>query len=290
MSGVPFCSHDVGGFDYAPEAFDEKALEGYPRDPEVYIRWLQFGVFSSHIRAHGKQSREPWAYGSFAEEIARRYLKLRYRLLPYIYSEAARSSRSGLPMARPMVLAYQSDPNTRGLDLQYMFGESFLVAPIVTPLNRRSVYLPQGEWVDYWTKDVVAGGRWIEVEAALDRLPLWVRGGAVIPMGPEMAYVDEKLLDPLTLELYFPQNVGEFVVFDEEGPDIPVRYAQERDRLHLEVGRAPGLVEVTVYGRSIDSASRGDRSIALGEHLGSQTVRFDGTRPAGLVFLLSEGD
>ena len=88
MSGVPFCSHDVGGFDYQPRAFDFGDLDDFPRDAEVYIRWLQFGVFSSHLRAHGKQPREPWEYGDEAAEIAMKYLKLRYRLLPYIYSEA----------------------------------------------------------------------------------------------------------------------------------------------------------------------------------------------------------
>ena len=147
------------------------------RDAEVYIRWLQFGVFSSHLRAHGKQPREPWEYGPEATEIARRYLELRYRLLPYIYTQAARSCETGLPMVRPLVLEYQDDPNVAQLDLEYLFGESFLVAPLFTRAHERQVYLPAGRWVDYWRKEVVAGGRWITVEAPLEKLPLWVKAG-----------------------------------------------------------------------------------------------------------------
>lgn len=116
----------------------------FPPDAELYIRWLQFGVFSSHLRAHGKQPREPWAYGEEAAEIAMQYLKLRYRLLPYIYSEAVHSTQSGLSMVRPLVLEYQDDPNTENIDLQYLFGPDFLVAPILTRSNRRRVYLPAG--------------------------------------------------------------------------------------------------------------------------------------------------
>ncbi len=290
MSGIPFCSHDVGGFDYAPEAFDQDIQKGYPKDPEVYIRWLQFGVFSSHIRAHGKQPREPWTYGPEAEDIAHHYLRLRYRLLPYIYSEAVRSSQSGLPMVRPMVLEYQSDPNTHGLDLQYMFGESFLVAPVVTPLDRRQVYLPAGKWIDYWSKDAVAGGQWVEVEAGIETLPLWVRAGSIIPMGPDIAYVDEKPLDPLTLELYDPQGETEFVVHDEDRPDIPVRYVREDGQLTIEIGPAPGQVEIAVYGMPIDAATWDGRPLALNKHSGGHSIHIDGTKPGGLVLLLAEGD
>ncbi|MGD8399173.1 MAG: glycoside hydrolase family 31 protein, partial [Anaerolineae bacterium] len=232
LSGVPFASHDVGGFDYPPDAFDRTArssqwfLEACEPDPQVYVRWLQFGVFSSHVRAHGKQPREPFAYGPEAEAIARRYLKLRYRLLPYIYSQAVESARSGVPMARAMVLEYPSDPTTYPLDLQYMFGESFLVAPVVSPANRCRVYLPPGNWVDYWTKAVVTGPRWLDVEAPLDTLPLWVRAGAIVPLGPEMAHTAEKPLDPLTLALYLPAGAAGTVVHDEDRPGIPVRYAR----------------------------------------------------------------
>jgi alpha-D-xyloside xylohydrolase len=286
MSGVPFCSHDVGGFDYSPRAFDEPTQEGFPKDPAVYIRWLQFGVFSSHIRAHGKQPREPWTYGSEAEEIARRYLSLRYRLLPYIYSEAVKSTRSGLPMVRPMVLEYQEDPNTERLDLQYLFGESFLVVPVVTSSGRYRVYLPAGDWVNYWTKRRQRGGRWIDAVAPLDELPLWVKAGAIVPMGPDMRYVEEKPLDPLTVELYFPRGSAQTVVEDEDRPSIPVRYERAGDRLYVEVGAAPGQVELILYGVAVLAAAHDGRALVPEACGRGQAVRFDGTRPGMVEFRL----
>jgi alpha-D-xyloside xylohydrolase len=294
MAGVPFCSHDVGGFDYPPEAFDHRErsekwfLDDYARDPVVYARWLQFGVFSSHLRAHGKQPREPWMYGPELEEIARRYLKLRYRLLPYIYTQAVKSAHTGLPMVRPMVLEFQSDPNTYRLGLQYMFGDSFLVAPVVSRTNRCRVYLPAGDWVDYWTKEVQAGGRWIEVEAPLDLLPLWVRAGDIVPMGPDLAYAGEKALDPLTLELYQPQGEVRSIVHEEDKPDIPVRYERNGSQLRVEVGAAPGQVEIVLYGASAGAVSGDAQPLTLVRQDAGQLVRFDGTKPTGLVFLLED--
>jgi len=274
MSGVPFCSHDVGGFDCPPRVFDASMPEGATlpgdniaawwdafgenfeaasedRDAEVYIRWLQFGVFSSHLRAHGKQPREPWEYGPEATEIARRYLELRYRLLPYIYTQAARSCETGLPMVRPLVLDYQDDPNVARLDLEYLFGESFLVAPLFTRAHERRVYLPEGRWVDYWSKEVIAGGRWITVEAPLEKLPLWVKAGHIIPLGPTMDYVNQKPLDPLTLEIYAPEDAGELVIHDEDHPDVVVRYTREEGELLVSVTGAPGDIEVHVFGENI---------------------------------------
>ncbi len=263
LSGVPFCSHDVGGFDYPPHAFDCGELSDCERDAEVYIRWLQFGVFSSHLRAHGKQPREPWEYGDEAAEIALIYLKLRYRLLPYIYSEAVRSSQSSLPMARPLVLEYQDDPNTENIDLQYLFGTDFLVAPMLTRSNRRRVYLPRGDWFDFWTKDKFAGGGWIEVEAPLETLPLWVRAGAVIPFGPEMDYVDQRPLDPLTLELYAPAQSGESVIFDEDHPEIRVRYSFSGNALALEVENPPKNVEIRWFGAEVSQIIFNQQSLTI---------------------------
>ncbi|MGC9397454.1 MAG: TIM-barrel domain-containing protein [Anaerolineae bacterium] len=274
MSGVPFCSHDVGGFDCPPRVFDACMPEGATlpgdtiaawwdafgenfeaasadRDAEVYIRWLQFGVFSSHLRAHGKQPREPWEYGPEATKIAHRYLTLRYRLLPYIYTQAARSCETGLPMVRPLVLDYQEDPNVAQLDLEYLFGDSLLVAPLFTHAHERQVYLPAGRWVDYWSKEVVEGGRWITVEAPLEKLPLWVKAGHIIPLGPMMDYVDQKPLDPLTLEIYAPEDAGELIIRDEDQPDIVVRYAREDGELRISVTGAPGDVKVHVFGEDV---------------------------------------
>jgi alpha-D-xyloside xylohydrolase len=294
LSGVPFCSHDVGGFDYPPQAFDHSErssawfLEEGVLDPLVYTRWLQFGVFSSHVRAHGKQPREPYAYGPQVEGIARRYLKLRYRLLPYIYSQAVQSAQTGLPMARAMALEFQDDPTTHPLDLQYLFGDSFLVAPVVRRDHRCRVYLPDGAWLDYWTKSVLHGPRWLDLDVPLDRLPLWVRAGAIIPMGPEMAHSGERSLDPLTLELYGPEGEASVVIHDEDLPGIPVHYVRRAGSLTVEVGPSPGAVEIVLYGPVASGARVDGRSLDLGEVPGGQTVRFDGSAGATVEFILVE--
>jgi alpha-D-xyloside xylohydrolase len=287
MSGVPFCSHDVGGFDYPPEAFDHPRQEDYPRDPVVYARWLQFGVFSSHVRAHGKQPREPWQYGPEVEAIAHRYLSLRYRLLPYIYSEAVRSSQAGLPMVRPLVLEHQEDRSTWNIDHEYLFGESFLVAPVTSRDGRLSVYLPAGTWFDYWTKTPVEGGRWMDIQAPLDILPLWVRAGSIIPMGPEMDHVDQKPCDPLTLELYGLADEGEYVIFDEDRPAVAVRYQRRHHQLLVQVEPAPGEVIVVLYGAAVRQASVNGRPAALEPFAQGTQVRFDGRQGAQLLLELA---
>jgi alpha-D-xyloside xylohydrolase len=292
LSGVPFGSHDVGGFDYSPQAFDHSErssqwfLKEYALDPVVYARWLQFGVFSSHVRAHGKQPREPYASGPQVEAIARRYLRLRYRLLPYIYSQAVQSARTGLPMARAMVLEFPSDPSTYRLDLQYMFGDSFLVAPVVSPAHRCRVYLPAGDWLDYWTKEAVSGPRWLDLEVPLDTLPLWVRAGAIIPMGPEMAHTEEKPLDPLSLVLCQPQGEASTVIHDEDRRDIPVRYVRRADSLTVEVGPSPGAVEVELYGVTVAAASLDGQLLPLGETPGGQCVHLNGPDGGKIEFQL----
>lgn len=238
LSGFPFYSHDVGGFSGLPSA-------------ELYVRWAQLGMFGSHVRCHGAPPREPWAYGAEAEHIFRQYDELRYRLLPYIYSEAVACGRTSLPMMRPLVLEYQDDPNTYTLDDQYLFGSSFLVAPILDASNRRRVYLPAGDWIDYWTKERLSGERWLMVDAPLDIMPLYVKAGKIVPYGPKMQHVEERPLDPLTLEIYAPANSGRLVIHDEDRPDIEVTYRRDGDQLLVEVSETPGQVDVLVFGEDI---------------------------------------
>jgi alpha-D-xyloside xylohydrolase len=283
MSGVPFCGHDIGGFDYPPGAFDHPSQADYPRDTEVYLRWLQFGAFSSHCRAHGKQPREPWEYGAEAEMIAHKYLRLRYRLLPYIYSEAVRCSQSGLPMLRPLVLEYPSDPNTIYLDTQYLFGENILVAPLLTRSSRRLVYLPQGDWYDYWSKVILSGGRWIEVEAPLEKLPLFVKAGAILPMGPAMDYVDQLPLDPLTVELYASVGQVETHIYDEDKPPILIRYELRPNHLAVQIGAAPGQVELILYGLRARQAEVEGNPVVLETCPGGQALRFGASQGARVM-------
>jgi alpha-D-xyloside xylohydrolase len=204
LSGFPFWSHDVGGFHHET-------------NPELYIRWMQMGVFSSHIRTHGFYTREPWDFGEKALVICRRYLKLRYKLLPYIYSQAHTCVKNSLPMMRALVIDYQEDENVHAIDNQYLFGDYFLVAPVMHSKNSRKLYLPSGVWTEYWSKEKHSGGRWITVDAPLDVLPLFVKENAIIPMGPELNYVDEITDYPLEFDLY-PVDKGhsEFEFVDKQ--------------------------------------------------------------------------
>lgn len=202
LSGCPFWSHDIGGY------------RGTPSE-ELYIRWAQFGLFSPHARCHGETAREPWRFGERTLDIFRFYAKLRYRLIPYIYSYAHVAYRTGLPLMRAMILECPGDPNVYDKDLQYFFGREFLVAPIYSETGQRYVYLPQGRWLDYWSQEEYEGPINIWYKASLEILPLFVRAGAIIPMGPEMSYVGEKPFDPITLDIY-PYGHSEFTLYDEE--------------------------------------------------------------------------
>lgn len=249
LSGFPFYSHDIGGFSGLPDA-------------ALYVRWAQFGLFSSHARCHGVPPREPWAYGEEAEAIFRRYAELRYRLLPYIYSEAVLCAQTSTPFLRPLVLDWQDDPTVLTIDDQYLFGRSLLVAPILDKTNHRRVYLPAGDWFDYWTKTRLEGGRWIEIDAPLDMLPMFVKAGAIIPYGTSAQHTDEAALDPLTIELYAPQHQGEYTIFDEDRPPIAIDYQRQGDQLTLNADAAPGQVAVVLYGVEVSSAQSNGITVA----------------------------
>ena len=174
MSGIPFFSHDIGGFIGNP-------------DDELYVRWAQLGLFSSHSRCHGVGNdahREPWYFSKEACDIFRFYDKLRYSLMPYIYEQARNCVETGLPMMRALYLEYPEDRNVRYIDDEYLFGDSLLIAPVLKPLSKsrvRNIYLPKGVWFDYFSKEkLVSDGEWIEKAIELSTLPIFVKEGAVL--------------------------------------------------------------------------------------------------------------
>jgi alpha-D-xyloside xylohydrolase len=203
LSGVPFWSHDVGGY------------RGHPTE-KLYIRWAQFGMFCSHTRCHGESQREPWFFGDRALDIFRRYARLRYQLFPYIYSCAHEASKTGIPVLRAMLLEFSDDVNCYDKELQYMFGPWFLVAPIFNESDERSIYLPPGHWNDYWTGEKIQGPSNIVIKAQLDRLPLFVRNGAVIPMIEPANRIPLHYIDPLILDIY-PSEAFAYRFLEDEG-------------------------------------------------------------------------
>jgi len=217
MAGMAFWGSDIGGFGFAGRC-----------TPELYIRWLQLGAFSPLCRPHGDQGqlREPWQFGPRCEAICRRYLQLRYSLLPYIYSCAHQACTDGLPLMRPLALEFPGDPAALNLSDQYLFGPFILVAPVLEEgATRRTVYLPAGAWIDFRTDRVIQGPRYVEVDAPLDVLPLFIRQGAIIPMGAPMQHCTQQAPDPLTLEVYRGAN-GSFVLYEDDGETTAYRHGE----------------------------------------------------------------
>jgi alpha-glucosidase len=172
---------------------------------------------------------EPWRFGKYYEDIIRKYLKLRYRLMPYLYTTLEEASRTGVPLFRPLVLNYQEDYNTLNLDDEFMVGDSLLVAP-VTGANQtsRMVYLPAGVWYDFWTNKKYTGGTMIRADAPLETVPMYVRAGDIIPTGPEMSYVGEKPTDPITFMIYPSDNrASDFTLYEDDGTTQNYRQPSE---------------------------------------------------------------
>ncbi|GAB4363219.1 MAG: alpha-xylosidase [Calditrichia bacterium] len=220
MSGIPFWSHDIGGYRGTPSA-------------ELYIRWAQFGLLCSHSRMHGDSPREPWAFGEKALKIVRKYIDLRYRLFPYLYSTAKQACRTGLPVIRAMPLAFPDDPNSHHQELQFMLGEWLLVAPIYDPGNSRFVYLPPGEWIDYFDHTEFTGPGMIKVTAPLEKLPLFVRRGAILPLAPNGYRISENRTDPLILEI-FPAEKSHYILAEDEG-DTEIVCMAAGTRIRLDI-------------------------------------------------------
>jgi len=269
LSGVPYWGTDVGGFFHA-----------VPETGELYARWFQLGAFSPIFRSHGWVWREhvPWAHGALVEEICRRYAELRYRLLPYTYTLAWQAHTLGLPLMRPLVLNYPNDPRTWTLGHAFLWGDDLLVAPVTREgATAWPVYLPEGRWYDFWTGTRHEGPTGITVEAPLDRLPLLVRAGAIVPMGPVVQYSGERPLDEVTL-LVYPEGSSRFELYEDDGRTNAYRrgaYALTRfecdasaGAIVLRIGEASGNRAVVPVGRRylVRLRASGARSVVVDGH------------------------
>ena len=207
LSGFAFWSHDVPGFHSTPDFMNS------PIDPMVYVRWTQFGVFSSHMRYHGTCKREPWHYPEIAP-IVKRWWQLRYRLIPYIIEQSQLACLTGWPLVRALLMHHPYDRQVWHIDDEYYFGQEFLVCPVMNGENKRDIYLPGGLWVDFFTGERIEGGRWYyDVEVPHDRMPVYVRPSAVIPMYPD----DVDSTDDMDLS----RTVSLFINKDYQGYHLP---------------------------------------------------------------------
>jgi alpha-D-xyloside xylohydrolase len=210
VSGIPYWSADIGGF-----------FGGDPKDPdyaELFTRWYQFAVFNPMFRVHGTGAgKEPWAFDAATQKRLKDYAALRYRLLPYIYSTSWEvTSRAGT-MMRPLVMDFRTDAAVLTVRDQYMFGRALLVSPVVQPhADVRTVVLPQGTWYDFWTGERLSGGRVVVARADIGTIPVHVRAGAILPLGPDVSYADQETTAPLELRVY-PGRNGSFELYDDEG-------------------------------------------------------------------------
>ena len=191
---------------------------GYDDYPELYVRWYEYGVFQPIFRTHGtRRYNEIWSYGKQAEPILEKYLRLRYELLPYIYSLAHRSYETGAPYMRALFMDFPDDPKVAAMGDEYMFGPAFLVAPVTDQgQTSRSVYLPAGaDWYNYWTNERLKGGQTISVNAPIDTIPLFVRAGSILPLGKQIDSTEQKQ-DLFKIRIY-PGANSDFALYNDDG-------------------------------------------------------------------------
>ena len=239
LSGFTFWSEDIGGF--VSDTNDH-----------LLIRWMQGGLFHSHARIHGTGLRELDRFQPETVRICREFLELRYRLLPYILAQSRICAATGQPTMRALVLDYQYDRTTWSIDDQWLFGTDLLVAPIMDAGTRRAVYLPPGTWYDWWTGAAQDGGRWIEADAPLDRIPLWLRAGAIVPMGDVHQWVGDVPDTGMELVVTPLDADGERKLSIElNGQAFVVRLVRALGCHHLDVRGCPVPVTTRYLGRGV---------------------------------------
>jgi len=212
ISGMPYWTTDIGGFISGGNLND-------PKFRELFVRWFQFGAFSPVFRVHGTRNpdeNELWSYGPEAQKILVDYDTLRYRLMPYIYSQAWQVTNNHGTLMRPLVMDWRKDVEAQNTGDEYLFGPAILVSPVTTQgATSKTVYLPQATWYDFWTGAKQEGGKRIQADAPLSKLPLFVRAGSIIPMGPAMEWATEKPADPIELRIYAGAD-GDFTFYEDE--------------------------------------------------------------------------
>ncbi len=291
LTGIPYWGTDIGGFVPTKEF-----------TAELYLRWFQFGAFCTLFRSHGRtwKLRLPWGWNTGdpgpieinnyngaaipdpsqlhnaqVEPICRKYLELRYRLLPYIYSAVQECSATGMPVMRALWLHYPDDARAVACGDQYLLGNNLLVAPVVEKgATTRQVYLPRGSWYDFWTGELVEGGREITREVSLEIMPLYVRAGSILPLGPVKQYTAERVNQPLSVSIY-PGADGSFLLYEDDGTSfnyrkgewmgIELAWHDARRRLTLQL--AAGSRMLPPMRRNIE--------VKLGESI--RSVVFDGS-------------
>lgn len=220
ISGVSFCGSDIGGFIGQPTA-------------ELMIRWIQLGIFHPFCRVHSSGDhgdQEPWAFNDECTAMYKKFIEIRYQLLPYLYTTFYQYHKEGIPMLRPIIFYDQMDSQNVNRDYEFLCGDHILVCPVMKPeITSKLFYLPKGEWVDYWTDTSYQGHKEYDLSIELTTIPIFIKKGAVIPRYPIQQYVGEKTIDQVSLHVYH-KNGKEVSEFYEDGGD---EYAYENGIFRL---------------------------------------------------------
>jgi alpha-D-xyloside xylohydrolase len=280
LSGLPYWTTDIGGF-----------ILGHPADPqyrELFVRWFQYGTFCPIFRVHGTRSpseNELWSYGPEAQSILTGFDRLRYRLLPYIYSMAWSITNDNYTPMRPLVMDFRDDAKARNIGDQFLFGPALLVNPVTEQgAATRRLYLPKAKWFDFWTGAEQAGGVTVDAPAPLSRIPLYIRGGSIIPMGPDLEYSTEKPADPIELRVYRGAD-ADYSLYEDENDNydyekgafatIPLHW---NDAAHtLTIGDRKGQFPGMLASRSFQVVFVGDgHGTGIDPSRPDKVVQYDG--------------
>ncbi len=254
LSGIPYWTTDIGGF-----------FIGNTNDPayrELFVRWFQYGTFCPIFRVHGTRTtnqNELWSYGPEAQKILTQYDRLRYELMPYIYSVAWMTTHESYTPMRPLVMDFRADVRAQNIGDQFLYGPAILVNPVTEPgATTRHLYLPKTKWYDFWNGQATDGGKSVDAPATLDRLPLYVRAGSILPMGPDVEYAAEKAADPIELRVYRGAD-GNFTLYEDENDTydyekgvyatIPIHWDDAARTLTIGArqGNFPGMLDKRTF-------------------------------------------
>jgi alpha-glucosidase (family GH31 glycosyl hydrolase) len=251
---MPYITHDIGGFHDAKIDFD------------LYARWIEFGAFSPILRLHSAHEnpqegnlRMPWTYGQKGIDLVKKFFRLRYKLIPYIYTYSRIAHDDALPLLRPLYLEYPDLDKAYKYPNEYFFGKELLVAPITNPDNEANVYLPPGKWYNYFTGEKFQGDKVITRKYALDEIPIFVKAGSVIPSRPVESFIGEKPLDSLNVDIYASES-GRFDLYNDDGTSLdyksgsfawtPINFTKNSDGGEIEIGPAKGTFKGQVENRT----------------------------------------
>ncbi|ABF39901.1 Alpha-glucosidase [Candidatus Koribacter versatilis Ellin345] len=278
LSGMPYWTTDIGGFISGGNLND-------PQYRELYTRWFQYGAFCPIFRTHGTRNpdeNELWSYGPETEKVLVQFDRLRYRMMPYIYSLAWMVTDQSYTPMRPLVMDFRDDVKAQNVGDQFLYGPAFLVNPVTEQgATERHLYLPGTTWYDFWTGEELQGGHWINAPAPIDRMPLYVRAGSIVPLGPDEQYAGEKPVDPIELRVYRGAD-GHFTLYEDENDnynyekgmhaEIPISWNEREHKLKIgdRRGSFPGMLNErtfhvvfvgSAHGVGVETASVFDQTV-----------------------------